>query len=151
MVFFALFACSTNTDSGAADSAPPAPTVATLSLSFQMDGDLIENMSEPPVGIFRGSVYAEDQASPVGPVEGAVSLLDFESGEIDLSVAGGPSEVAFAGGELDAQVIWVLGCLDSDANECECDDPITVPNDNKVGIVLGDNPITVKMELLHPC
>ncbi|MSQ01816.1 MAG: hypothetical protein EXR71_07980 [Myxococcales bacterium] len=132
----------------AGDSGDTAP--ATLELRFVMDADLIAEMAELPIGTFLGSIYAEADATGFGPNEGAVPLLDFESDPIDLSAGGGPSDVAFAGGELEPQVIWILGCLDADDNDCEKDDPITHPNDNKFAIVAGSNPIDVTMELLNP-
>lgn len=150
LALLALAACATD-PGDSADSAEAEPTTATLELSFVMDPDLIPEMAEAPAGTFQGSIYAEDDATGFGPDEGAVSLLDFESSALDLSADGGPSAVAFSGGELDPQIIWILGCLDSDADDCECGDPITHPNDNKVEIVVGPNPLSVKMELLHPC
>jgi hypothetical protein len=70
---------------------------------------------------------------------------------LDLSDGGGPSDVAWTSEALDPQTLWILGCLDSDDNECDCGDPITVPNDNKVIVSSGTNSITVRMELLNPC
>lgn len=150
-----LFACTAaGTDSAPADTAdsnPAAEGPATLYLSFQVDDDLIDNMSEPPAGTFQGSIYREDDATAVGMNEGAASLVDFESDPIDLSGNGGPSAIAWTSEPIDPQTLWILGCLDSDDNDCECGDPITVPNDNKVAVTPGDNALIVKMELLHPC
>ncbi len=159
MLIIAFLAClppvADTADSGdiadvgdTADTGEVGP--ATLDLQFTMDADLIEDMSEPPVGIFRGSIYAEADASALGPADRAVPLLDFVSDSIDLTVGGGPSPVAFSTDTLDAQIIWILGCLDADANECEKGDPITFPNDNKFAIVAGPNLIDVTMELLNP-
>lgn len=148
-----LLACTGSTTETGDTSAEgdTTATLATLQLSFQMDDDLIEGMDEPPIGLFHGSIYREDDATAIGMNEGAESLVDFESTSLDLSGGGGPSEVAWTSEPLEPQTLWILGCLDSDANDCECGDPITVPNDNKVAVVQGDNPITVRMELLHPC
>lgn len=148
-------ACATASDSAdSADTGDTADTgdvgVAVVELSFAMDPDLIAEMAEAPVGTFHGSIFAEADATGFGPNEGAVALVDFESGALDLSVEGGPSAVAYTT-ELAPQVVWILGCLDSDVNDCECGDPITHPNDNKVQVVAGANPLTVQMELLHPC
>ncbi len=126
-------------------------TLATLQLRFQMDDDLIEGMDEPPIGLFHGSIYREDDATAIGMNDGAESLVDFASSSLDLSNGGGPSEAAWTSDPLDPQTLWILGCLDSDANDCECGDPITVPNDNKFAVVPGDNALTIRMELLHPC
>jgi hypothetical protein len=157
-LLLALLACATAMDSGGDDSggddsgdsaAPTGPAV--LQLSFAMDTDLVADMTEPPAGIFRGSIYAEDDASAVGPADGAESLVDFVSEAIDLAGSGGPSAVAWTSDPLDPQTLWVLGCLDVDDNDCDCKDPITYPYDVKFAVVPGDNPLTVRMELLHPC
>ncbi len=155
-VLLTFLACTAGSgDSGPADTggdtAPVDDGPATLYLSFQMDDDLIDNMSEAPAGTFRGSIYREDDATAIGMNDGAESLVDFESDSLDLSGNGGPSAIAWTSEPIDAQTLWILGCLDSDTNDCECGDPITVPNDNKVVVTPGSNAITVKMELLHPC
>ncbi|MBM4367777.1 MAG: hypothetical protein FJ102_16310 [Deltaproteobacteria bacterium] len=151
-VILLLLACTGNEpDSSDSASEDSGATLATLQLSFQMDDDLIEGMDEPPAGVFRGSIYREDDATAVGMNDGAESLVDFESSSLDLSDGGGPSAVAWTSEPLEPQTLWVLGCLDSDANDCECGDPITVPNDNKFAVVPGDNALTIRMELLHPC
>jgi hypothetical protein len=122
-----------------------------LELSFQMDADFIPSMEEPPVGSFRGSIYAEADASAVGPVDGAEPLLDFSVDGIDLSDGGGPTGVLWTTDTLAAQVVWVLGCLDSDGNDCDTHDPITVPNENKFAIAeSGTTSFTVYMGMLNP-
>ncbi len=149
-----LLACATVSDSAdtaSEDTSPPAPTTASVELAFVMDFDLVAEMAEPPVGVFRGSIFAEDDATGFGPNEDAVALLDFESDPIDLTATGGPSAVAYVGGELEPGIVWILGCLDTAGDDCECGDPITHPNDNKLEIVVGANPLEVTMELLHPC
>ena len=115
-----------------------------------MEADLIPSMENPPVGTFEGSVYGEVDATALGPNEGAVSLEDF-SAVIDLT-DGGPSEVACTTGELDAGVVWVLGCLDVDGDGCGDEgDPITIPNENKVLIAADtETPFTVVMSMLRP-
>ena len=140
-------------DSGARDSGDSGGSVgpATLALAFAMDGDLIEDMQEAPIGVFRGSIYAEADASAIGPVEGASSLVDFVSAEVDLSADGGPSGTAWTSEPIEAQTVWILGCLDTDDTDCECGDPITIPNDNKVVLTGCPNSLTVQMEMLHPC
>lgn len=144
-MLLALLACAT----APVDSAETGP--ALLQLSFAMDADLVADMDDAPAGTFRGSIYAEDDASGVGPAEGAESLVDFVSEVVDLADSGGPSAVAWTSEALDPQTLWILGCLDVDANDCDCKDPITRPMDVKFAVVPGNNALTVRMELLHPC
>jgi hypothetical protein len=150
MLFSLLCACGAE-DSGTAEATGPG----TLALSFQIDDDLIGDMEEDgeaPVGTFGGSIFAEDQASNVGPVEGAVSLVDFEV-ELDLLPDGGPSAVLYTTEPLDPQIVWILGCLDSDANDdCgDVGDPITEPPANKVEILPEvETAFTVYMGMLRP-
>lgn len=133
MLLLALaLACA---DKAPADSTPdsqPPTGPGTLLLSFRMEEDLIPSMEEPPVGTFRGSIFAEADAEPTGPIEGAVALLDIAVA-IDLSL--GPAVDVFTTELLDPQIVWVLGCLDSDDNDCDVKDPITVPTENKAQIL----------------
>lgn len=136
---------------GAADDSAPPAGPGTLELAFQMEADLIVSMDTPPVGTFQGSIYAEDDCTAVGPNDGAVSLEDF-SADVDLTDGGGPTAALHTTQQLDPQVVWIVGCLDVDANGCgDVGDPITVPNDNKV-IVVADaaTPFTVQMNMLRP-
>lgn len=151
--FLMLAACSGGGDS-TADSAdktgttPTGPT--TLSLSFKMEDDLIPSMSEPAIGTFRGSIYDDADANSIGPVDGAVSLHDFVVENVDLSDGGGPTGVLYTT-EIAAARVWILGCLDSDLNECDQADPITLPNDNHPPLTAGvDNPVEVYLGLLNP-
>lgn len=146
-------ACTGTSDSAAGDSAvDTAPTgPGTLALAFQMEADLIPSMDEPPVGTFEGSIYAEDDCTAVGPVDGAASLEDF-SVAVDLTDGGGPTAALYATQPLDPQIVWIVGCLDTDANGCgDVGDPITVPNDDKVIVVAeAATPFTVQMNMLRP-
>lgn len=142
-----LAACSSEAD----DTGAAAPGPGTLTLSFQMDDDYIPSMSESPVGTFRGSIYAEADASAIGPNEGAVALQDLEVADVDLTDGGGPTAAMVTTEALDAQIVWILGCLDTDGNDCDTNDPITVPNDDKVEIVAdADTPFTVYFGMLNP-
>lgn len=149
-----LLACAPPADTAAAedsaaDAAPTGP--GTLALSFRMDDDYLPEMDEPAVGVFRGSIYAEDDASAVGPVEGAASLLDLEIEGVDLSADGGPTAVLAVTEPLDPQIVWVLGCLDTAADDCEVGDPITVPNENKLEVVAEtETPFEVYLGMLLP-
>lgn len=145
-----LTAC-TGADS-AQDSGPVADTSpGTLALAFQVEEDLIVSMDTPPVGTFYGSIYAEDDGTAIGPNDGATSMEDF-SVEMDLSDGGGPTSALYTTGPLASEVVWVLGCLDVDANGCGDEgDPITVPNDDKVAVPAGaETPVTVAMNMLRP-
>lgn len=129
---------------------PTTQEPATLQLSFDLDADLIPTMDEPAAGIFKGSIYAEDQASAIGPIDGAVALADFESDPLDFGTAGGALADMATVGPIEPQIVWILGCLDSDGNDCELHDPITVPNENKMQLLPGDGSYTVTMSLLNP-
>ncbi len=145
-----LAAC-TGADS-ADDSGPVVDTSpGSLALAFQMEEDLIVSMDAPPVGTFYGSIYAEDDATAIGPNDGAVSLEDF-SAEMDLSDGGGPTATLYTTGALASDVVWVLGCLDVDANGCGDEgDPITVPNDDKLVVpAAAETAVTVQMNMLRP-
>lgn len=146
-----LLAACTGRDS-ADDSAPVLDTSpGSLALAFQMEEDLIVSMDAPPVGTFYGSIYAEDDATAIGPNDGAASMEDF-SVDMDLSDGGGPTAALYTTGPLDSDVVWVLGCLDVDANGCGDEgDPITVPNDDKVAVpAAAETPVTVAMNMLRP-
>lgn len=123
---------------------------ATLHLSFDLDPDLIPTMNEPAMGTFRGSIFAEADVSAVGPNDGAVALVDFTSDPLDFGTVGGVLANMATVGPIDAQIVWILGCLDSDGNDCDQGDPITIPNENKLQILPGDGDYTVTMTLLNP-
>ena len=160
LVLASLSACTGAVDDTAGaspdDSAlPTGPGI--LALSFRMDADYIAGMvkdGQPPDGDFSGSIYAEADASSIGPNDGAVPLLDFSVPGIDLTDGGGPTAVLLVTEPLDAQVVYVLGCLDVDdpADGCgDVGDPITIPNENKVQIVAGaETPFEVYMGMLRP-
>ena len=154
-----LLACDPSTsDKDTGDTADTGDSAATgpgtLALSFQMDEDYIKSMKadgETPVGDFGGEIYAEADASSIGPNEGAVPLLGFTVA-IDLSDGGGPTDVAYVTEELDPGIVWILGCLDAAGDGCgDQGDPITIPNENKVEVLAGaETPFTVYMGMLRP-
>lgn len=152
LAIFLLPACSGSRE----DSAPPPPPgPGTLALSFRMNADEIPNMTadgEAPVGTFGGSIFAEADATGLGPDEGAVPLLDFAVASVDLTVGGGPSAVLHVTEPLEAQIVWVLGCLDVADDGCgDAGDPITVPGPNKVIVVAeSETPFEVYMGMLRP-
>lgn len=135
-------------ETGDTETEPAGPS--TLVLSFDLDPGLIEQMSEPAVGLFEGSVFAENDASALGPNDGATPLLDFTSEALDFGTAGGLLAEKATVGPVDPQIVWILGCLDSDANGCDIGDPITIPNENKFQLTAGEAPYTIKMSLLNP-
>jgi hypothetical protein len=154
-----LLACTGgDKDSAPADTSDSATTSGgpgTLALTFRMDDDYIPTMEkagEEPVGTFEGSIYAEADANELGPVDGAVALVDF-SVELNLLPDGGPTDVLYTTDPLDPQIVWVLGCLNSDANE-KCGDPgdpITRPTENKFQVVADtETTVEVYMGMLRP-
>ena len=160
--FFVLFvtACS----GGAVDSDTSAPvdtdtgpvtcadatTTGSLALSLAMEEDYIPSMDEPPIGTFRASVFRGEDVTAIGPVEGAVALDDIEVANVDLTTGGGPVDLATAL-ELPVCRVVILGCLDSDANDCDQKDAITLPNDNGFQVVVGvSTPVQVFLGLLNP-
>jgi len=155
IVLALLAGCSGNKATGdtgqdTSTGTTPATGPATLNLSFDLDDGLIPQMSEPAAGTFKGSIYAEADASALGPNDGATSLVDFESDPLDFGTAGGTLAAGPAVGPIDSQIVWIVGCLDTTGDDCECGDPITVPNENKMQITPGTGEYTVKMSLLNP-
>jgi hypothetical protein len=155
IVAIGLIACSgdkTGTTGSTGETGTPTTQStgpATLTLDFHLDPDLIPTMSEAAAGTFEGSIYAEADASAIGPNGGAVPLLDFSSDPLTFGADG----VVLAGGTagpIDAQIVWILGCLDTTGDGCECGDPITIPNENKLQILPGDGTYSVTMSLLDP-
>lgn len=129
-------------------SEPTGPV--TLSLAIDLDADLIPTLDEPAVGQFRGSVFAEADAGSFGPIEGAESILDFTTEELDFGEAGGVLETGTTLGPLDLQVVWVLGCFDTAGDDCESGDPITIPNENKFLLEATTEALTLQLNLLQP-
>lgn len=157
-----LLACTgvvaddTAADPDDTDTAVPTGP-GTLAFSFRMDADYIAGMTEdgqPPIGTFGGSIYAENDASGVGPSEGAAPLLDFSVAGVDLRAEGGPTAALFVTDALEPQIVWVLGCLDVDVPKDGCGDvgdPITLPNENKVQVAAGtETPFEVYMGMIRP-
>lgn len=146
---------ATDADSGAtADTADTAAATGpgTLALSFRLDEDYVAAMAEPAVGTFRGSIFAEDDASSTGPVDGAEALQDLEVADVDLTAGGGPTGVLVVTSPLEPQVVWILGCLDTEGDDCgDPGDPITVPNENKVAVVAAtETSVEVFFGMLMP-
>ena len=126
-------ACTPVTD----DSATVTCTgPGALAWTLAMTTDLQVAMDEPAVGTFRGSVFAELDATAIGPNDGATALLDFTIEDVDLSTTGIDRDTTTSD-PIDPQIVWVLGCLDSDGNDCDNNDAVTIPNENKVEVVCG--------------
>jgi hypothetical protein len=152
-----LFACVgvpvEGDDRPASDTAglQPVGDPGTLAVAFQLDADLVPEMAEPPTGAVLGAVYAETDCTAAGPLDGAVPLYEFVTAPLDLG-DGAASVVSATTPPLDPGAVWVLACLDGDANGCDCADPVTVPNTNKVLVVgAAETPIVATLDLLHPC
>lgn len=153
MLITLLLACSgAEDDTGATGTTPTACTgPGALSLTVRMDADYLGAMDEPATGSFRGSVYADADASAIGPNDGASSLLDFEITGVDLTQGGGPDTDALVTDPIDPQRVWVLGCLDSDGNDCDTNDMVTIPNENKVDVLCGDpTPFEIYLGIQQP-
>ena len=159
VLFFA--ACTgEDVDSGGettdtADSAEPTGP-GTLAISVKMEDDLLEDLAadgEDAISTLGFDVYNEaDVVDTSGPIDGAV-VLGTWSGEVDLSVDGGPTGVLYTTDPLEPQIVYVLGCLDSDHNgDCgETGDPVTFPSMNKFEVIAGtENPITMQLGLRNP-
>jgi hypothetical protein len=141
----------TDTDPGGGDTGPTGPTgPGTMILGVDLDPDLIPGMEDPALGPFRGSVFAEADAGPFGPLEGAVSLADFTTEPIDFGADGGLKEAVHTLEGIDPQIVWILGCLDVDANDCDPKDPVTIPNENKLQVTSGEAAYTLTLSILQP-
>lgn len=161
LLLLGLVACSggpidtaTDTDT---DTDVPALTCAeisatgTLAISVSLLTDLIPSMDEPPVGIFYGSVFAGEDVTGAGPSDTAVPIADITTGTLDLT-SGGPVDAALSIPNIPACTIAILGCLDTDANDCDKHDPVTFPNNNRFQVAGGatPTPVTVYLRLLNP-
>jgi len=151
MLVALLLACTGPSE----DTGTTTPTTCegpgALSLTVRMDADYLGAMDEPAVGDFRGSVFAEADVTAVGPNDGASSLLDFVIPGVDLSVDGGPDTDALVTDAIDPQRVWVLGCLDSDGNDCDSNDMVTIPNENKVDVLCGEpTPFEIYLGIQQP-
>lgn len=146
----ALLACggTAGDDSAATGAGTAATGPGTLTLSFGIEPDLIPGMATDPVGTFNGSIYRDEDASAIGPNDGATSVEDLD---VALDLTNGDVADAATTGQLDPGIYWILGCLDVDANGCDKDDPITVPNENKFLVEPEtDSPARVFFSLLNP-
>jgi hypothetical protein len=143
------------TDSVGDSQADPCVRVegatGTLALSFAMEPDYIPSMEEPPTGNYRGSIYSCEQGSAVGPVEGAEPLMDLVV-PVDLVPTNGElTGVLHVTDPIPAEWVWVMGCLDTDGNDCDRKDPITRPSDNRVVVIPdAETPFTVYFGMLNP-
>ena len=138
-----------------ADSAA-ATGPGTLAISVKMEDDLLVDLAadgETAIAMVSGEVYAEADVNPAtGPLDGVVALGEFAV-DVDLSIEGGPSPVVYTTDPLDPQIVYVLGCLDSDLNgDCgDAGDPVTFPTQNKFQVAAGvESPITMELGLRRP-
>ena len=132
------------------------PFVGTLSLSFKMSEALIETLGtgETAVGPFYGAVYRDADVTSFGPIEGAEAIADVAT-DLDLMPSGGPVGPLFTTSDLPAEIVVVLGFIDTDGNsdgsEPDPGDPVTLPGDNKFQVVADtETPATVQFNLLNP-
>ena len=151
-ILFVLAACG-----GKGDSASTSPTTGTAStatgpgtlvLSFGIEADVLAGMTETASGDFNGEIYRDEDASAVGPNDGATPVEDVT---VTIDLTTGDAVDAYTTGDLDPGVYWILGCLDTDDNGCDTDDPITVPNENKFLVESGAaSPARVFFSMLNP-
>jgi len=146
LLFIALSGCAADVDTGNDEVALDGP--GTLLVSFSMEEDLIPSMEEDPVGEFLGSIFAEDDASAIGPADGAEALEDLA---VSMDLSSGTTTETYTTAPLEPGIYWILGCLDVDGNDCEAADPITVPNENKFQVE-ADTEVSaaVFMSMLNP-
>lgn len=159
LVLVHLLACSGGAedsgDSAVVDTAPPTGP-GTLAISVKMDDDMVADLvadGESANAMVSGSVFAEADVEPSsGPVEGAASLGDFGL-MVDLSNEGGPSAVIYTTDPIDPQIVYILGCMDSDSSgECGDEgDPVTLPPTNKAQVVAeAETPFTMVLGIRRP-
>jgi len=157
--FATVLACTGGSDdtgdSAPVDTAPPTGP-GTLAISVKMDDDMVVDLvedGESANAMVSGSVFAEADVDPSsGPVDGATSLGDFGL-MVDLSNQGGPSAVIYTTEPIEPQIVYILGCMDSD-NSGECGDegdPVTLPPTNKAQVVAeAETPFTMVLGIRRP-
>lgn len=130
-----------------------------LLLSFRIDDALVERLDEEDslTGPFRGSVYAADDTTDLGPIEGAEALASIDVESVTLAPDGSATAALWTSEPLEAGWVRVLGFLDSDGNadpdapDPDKGDPVTLPSQNEFQIVDGeDTEGTVYFGLLRP-
>lgn len=139
------------------DDSTPEPTTGTLAVSFRIDKDWRDNMDEPAVGSFWGTIFDSDDVTGLGPKEKARAYGDIFVADIDLSDEH-ISAVLHTTDELPATWVTILGFMDSDGNSVEDDrdpddgDPVTRPTaDNEFLVVAGEEtPAEVVFNFLNP-
>ena len=157
--FVFLFACadkSTDTSTEQDTAVSNTPSTGALALRFSIDEDYAAMMDEPPAGIFYGSFWYEEDVDALGPIEGSTSISVMEL-TIDLPMDGSQTEVLWTQEELPAENIYILGFLDSDANNDpnstnpDSKDPVTIPSENKFTVLGGEKTeVNVFMSMLYP-
>jgi hypothetical protein len=141
----------------AADPACEADTAAdgdlgadgTLGLTFRMDMSLEDDMRDLPIGPFEGSLYAGDDVSSAGPVDGAVPIADLHLDRLDLVHSPDGTDVLLVVDPAPGGRVCVVGCLDPQGNGCGSGDPATVPDQNR-GVVDGPTTLEVYLGVIVP-
>ena len=114
--------------------------MGTLSIAFEIDEDWRDNMDEPAIGEFRGSIYLADDVSGIGPKEGAKKLADVAVAKVDLTKSL-QTKALVTIDSLPADWVTILGFLDSDANaekkspRPDDGDPVTLPGENEFEVI----------------
>ena len=132
----------------AGDTATPFATCAeaaaagatgTVQLSFRMEADFIPAMDEAPIGTFHGGFFATADMTSTGPAPGAEQLVYVRVDGVDLSDAGGPTAILATTDPVPACDVTLLGYLDTDGNEIDAGDPVTLPDDAKLTVAQGQS------------
>jgi hypothetical protein len=101
----------------------------------------------PLVGTIYCSIFSADEVTVTGPIEGAMSLQDFQLDAANLS-SGQP--VKFTSGELYAGDYQILCYQDLDNNNDPTKgDPVTLPI-GSYPLQCNNNPVDVEFALLNP-
>ena len=125
-----------------------------LALRFQIDDALEAQLEEDPIGPFNGSLYKAEEATALGPVDGAEAIASIEVDSVDLTPLGDKTEILWTSDPLPAGFVRVLGFVDSDGSDPsgpDYKDPVTFPPLNEFEIVAGQlSEGTVFFSLLNP-
>ena len=135
----------------------PLSGVGTLALTFRIDTDWMDAMSEPAVGPVWGDLFLGSDVTNLGPNAGAEAVGSVYIEQVDLTPGGGPTAILITTEPLPAGEVAFLGFMDSDGNADpdapgpDRKDPVTFPADNRF-TVRPDQETTVEVffGLLNP-
>jgi hypothetical protein len=142
-------------DTAAAVDTDPVAMDGTLSLRFGIDEDYAATMTEVPAGPFYGGIFHEEDVTPTGVTDTAVSIEEFVV-DLSLRADGSLTDVLYTTGPLPVGKVYVLGYLDTDGNGTHTGpdqgDPVTRPGTTHRDEVLGgaDTEADVVLDMLMP-